>query len=286
MAILTKTNINPVPVYSSTAEQVHRLPWGEYVPIYVPNNRLLPFQLICNTAVSSDITIKLYNKHDVFLQDVNVAECNTLIVPIATPSPYKVLVCAGGILTTELPNEDCYMVIQVGATGGVHEHFYFELMQPCTDTWLQNNCVSVEYWNTSATPYGSYQILQPANFRFQSYFLANLQVKYPSKEVAEERELRVFQIKYISDKLFTFGFWTTEAIMDAFRIAPSFDYIAINNRGKLHKPQQLLFSEIEFDKRGAKAWIECSFNTDSIFEKNGTAKPTRGDFNESYSESF
>lgn len=284
--ILTPTNINPIPYYSTKEEQLHRQRWGEIVPIPAPIDRILPFQLIVASNVAS-CDIEVYDKYDVLLDTITPTGDD---LKYYFKSSYQVAIFLSKILLENLPSGIIYLKLKFKYQSNVLNTYYSELFQTTTDDLLNENCVSIEWRNATDIPYGDYIIASgqsyTPSFRFQLFAVADIMATYDYQDVLEEKQKREFPIKYISDKIYKFGFWVTEEQMDSFRMSRTFDYIQIKQRNKTYDVNSLIITTPEWNDKGTIGWCECTFTTDTLLSVNAPAQPTRGDFNNDFNNDF
>lgn len=274
--ILTNTNINTLPFYATLAEQSHKDSWASQLEIGTPYNQIPTFQLICTDTTTVPV-LELYDRNDVKISTIVNAETG---LASKGYGPYRVVYNKSLVLTNLLPNYDCYLKLTIGTFV-----YYSDLMTP-TDI---STALKLEYWNLTDIDYGDYKIYSGTSgvyFPFRIYLDSDIgKPLYPYIDDVTDRMGIEFINHMITKKTFKFGFWTNEQQFDGLRICRISDKIAITYKGKLYPVIKIDFSEIEWRGDGL-GWVECEFEVDSIMNKFPTAIPTRGDFNDDYSDDF
>ena len=283
MSIKTITNINPLPIYNTIDEQLHRQSYGEKKPILVEDNKLLPFQIIANTTTTS-VLIEAYDLSNNLIKTIDNAEAGVFI---SYPSGYTIFTTECLEFSEVLPSKVMYYKYSFTDSAGNFQ-LYSEIFQPVQDT---TPTVQLEWWNDEDIPLGDYIIKAKKSISqylpFRAFFNSNIGLpQYPFTKIVEDRESTEFQIAIIRDKSFNFGMWVTESEYDAITICSLADYIAINHKNTLYKVESIDFKDPEWNDMGGVGWVDITFKVGDTVKKTAPAKPTRGDFNDDYANDF
>jgi len=291
MSIKTVTNINPLPIYNTIGEQLHRQSYGEKKPILTQNNKLLPFQIITDMTTTS-VLLEVYDLNNNLIKTIDNTEAGVFNDTVY--ATYRIWFTAGYEFSVNLPSNVMYFKYSFTDLVSNFE-MYSEIFQTVTDT---TPTVQLEWWNDAPIPLGDYSILDDYTILvsghsvgryapFRCFFNSNIGLpQYPFTKIVEDRESTEFQIAIIRDKTFKFGMWVTEAEYDAITICALADYIAITHKNKLYKVESIDFKDPEWNDKGGVGWVDITFKVGDIVKKTSPAKPTRGDFNDDYSTDF
>lgn len=287
MAIQTNTNINPVPVIDEKEYQLHRQLWSDRLPVYIPYDRLLPFQIVTDSTYTT-LNIEVYDIHDNLIKSISYLQAS--VVKLNGGDNLTNWTCLSVQLNASiyLPTDKIIYFKYIFATQEQEETYYYsEICKAIKDV---NQLIKLEWWNKKDIEFGDYVIkskIEDYYLLFRTYINSEIGLpQYPYEEEVINRESNEFILSIISDKKYKINMVVTEPYMDSLRLARLADYIAITYRNTLYKVQAIKYSDIEWLERGGVGKLEITFTVDNIIKKLGTAKPTRGDFGDDYDNDF
>lgn len=286
--LLTSTNINPLPFYTSLDEKWQHRRYADKHDIFCPTDRIIPFQLI----IGEDHILFAYR---VWLYD---AITNTEVKQLVLNTDY----------TQNAKKYTGYWVVAISdiASAGLMEagkYYYLKFAVQhsnltLSDVWYSDDFQAnsrtgemcrLDYYNERDMAIGDYTIFGGSStkrFVFRYYIPHELgKPEYPFYTRISERNNVEYPLTMRSQKKFRVPITATEVQIDALRLSVVSDKVALTCNGKTYKIWMIEWTEVEWRGDGIGVF-DCLFTTNEILNNSFQAAPTRGDFNDDFNDDF
>ena len=284
--MIQNNNISVLPWYTSINEQNHRksYAYGAIYPLFAPDDRLLPFQIIRNTRSNNVTSVVLYEKTGKQVANITtyMRETGLQIVRFETLG-YDVILYPS-ILPMPLNQFDgiYYMTLSDGV-----QTWYSEMFTVVQDV---SGYLKIEWWDIENLVFDAGQIVyHNPSFKNSLYLCTELgKPDYEFEEDGEERDGYFFPEKQISVKTFKCTILAPEFLCDIMRFIRMADYIHITDKyGRKYDCDTFLITP-KWQTQGDLASVEIEFKTNTVVKKvgRGYMLEKKGDFNGDYNEDF
>lgn len=277
-------NLSILPFYPSVEMQNHRksYAYGDVYPLFCPNRKLLPFQIVRNHRYNPIQKVEIYYKNGTLFQDITtgIVGADLQIVSV-TAYGYDVILNFGRFtFPFDTPQGQYYVHIFDGV-----EHFYSDIY---TVVWDMTGYLKIEYWDDDNMYYEGGAIIYNTGFRNTVYLCSQLgKPDYEFEEEGENRDGYFFPEKQISEKTYHFIFLAPEYLCDAMRIIRMSDNVLVTNLGITYNCDTFLITP-KWQTQGNLASVEVEFKTATVIKKigRGVIIGTGGDFNSDFNNDF
>lgn len=249
---------NVLPWYDSLEKQNSKkwYTYGQAWPLLCPQGSILPFQFICDSAIT--ITSTIYAVNAQTGASVNLGVTPTVTKITRADATYY-LVKLNSVAVTSLPigRYNLRMNTSVG-------YLYSEEITIINNA---SECIKLEYWNEDTLRFTSGEINFDDNFHFILYI--NSTIGKPEYEFEEELTKRLgykFIESQTSNKLYKFAFAAPEYICDALRLVRMCDYIKLTTKYDSYNALSFAY-EPKWQEQGDLAAVDVEFDTDCIIQK-------------------
>lgn len=284
--MIQNNNISVLPWYTSINEQNHRksYAYGAIYPLFAPDDRLLPFQIIRNTRSNNVTSVVLYEKTGKQVANITtyMRETGLQIVRFETLG-YDVILYPS-ILPMPLNQFDgiYYMTLSDGV-----QTWYSEMFTVVQDV---SGYLKIEWWDIENLVFDAGQIVyQNPSFKNALYLCTELgKPDYEFEEDGEERDGYFFPEKQISVKTFKCTILAPEFLCDIMRFIRMADYIHITDKyGRKYDCDTFLITP-KWQTQGDLASVEIEFKTNTVVKKvgRGYMLEKKGDFNDDFNNDF
>ena len=284
--MIQNNNISVLPWYTSINEQNHRksYAYGAIYPLFAPDDRLLPFQIIRNTRSNNVTSVVLYEKTGKQVANITtyMKETGLQIVRFQTLG-YDVILYPS-ILPMPLNQLDgiYYMTLSDGA-----QTWYSEMFTVVQDV---SSYLKIQWWDIENLVFDAGQIVyKNTDFKNTLYLCTELgKPDYEFEEDGEERDGYFFPEKQISVKTFKCTILAPEFLCDVMRFIRMADYIHITDKyGREYDCDTFLITP-KWQTQGDLASVEIEFKTNTVVKKIGRGYiiSNKGDFNEDFNNDF
>lgn len=284
--MIQNNNISVLPWYTSINEQNHRksYAYGAIYPLFAPDDRLLPFQIIRNTRSNNVTSVVLYEKTGKQVANITtyMRETGLQIVRFETLG-YDVILYPS-ILPMPLNQFDgiYYMTLSDGV-----QTWYSEMFTVVQDV---SGYLKIEWWDIENLVFDAGQIVyQNPSFKNSLYLCTELgKPDYEFEEDGEERDGYFFPEKQISVKTFKCTILAPEFLCDIMRFIRMADYIHITDKyGRKYDCDTFLITP-KWQTQGDLASVEIEFKTNTVVKKvgRGYMLEKKGDFNGDFNNDF
>lgn len=279
---LINNNLSPLPFYDDIELQNHRksYAYGNFYPLVLYRNMLLPFQMVIDSESSSINWVRLYDYNTGKYADITSSMKESGLV-ISSFSGFKVIKYPALFPIMELQYEGTYyLAINITGQGTI----YSDLFTSCNNI---NDYLLLEYKNSY-----NFSLYNGAvdfdGFAFRCYLPT--QIGKPDYEFEEEATVRMgytFVESQVSKKVYKFNFLAPEYLCDALRIVRMCDIRTITSKKQVYKPTSFEI-QVSWEEQGDLASVTCSFETDNVIANIGGYKPTAqgGDFNNDFNNDY
>ena len=285
--LLTSTNINPLPFYTSLGEKWQYRRYADKHDIFCPTDRIIPFQLIIDRYPVYDYKVWLYDA--VTNAEVKQLVLNTDYTQDAkTYTGYRV-VAISDIASANLMEAGKYYYLKFAVqlpNLSLHNVYYSDDFQANSRT---GEMCRLDYYNERDMAIGDYTIFGGSStkrFVFRYYIPHELgKPEYPFYTRISERNNIEYPLTMRSQKKFRVPITATEVQIDALRLSVVSDKVALTCNGKTYKIWMIEWNEVEWRGDGIGVF-DCLFTTNEILNNSFQAAPTRGDFNDDFNDDF
>jgi len=285
--LLTNTNINPLPFYTSLDDKWQYRRYADNHDIFCPTDRIIPFQLIIGTYTLYAYRVWLYN-----------ATTDAQIELLTLTTDYTVyekrftdywVVNISDVASTGLMEAGEYYYLKfavINPSEEIQEAWYSDDFQANSRT---GGMCRLDYYNERDITIGDYTISggdSTNRFVFRYYIPHELgKPEYPFYTRISERNNVEYPLTMRSQKKFRIPITATEVQIDALRLSVVSDKVALTCNGKTYKIWMIEWPEVEWRGDGIGVF-DCLFTTNEILNNSFQAAPTRGDFNDDFNDDF
>jgi hypothetical protein len=285
--LLTSTNINPLPFYTSLDEKWQHRRYADKHDIFCPTDRIIPFQLIIGEHTLSAYRVWLYD-----------AITNTEVKRLVLNTDYTQnekrytgywVVAISDIASAGLMEAGKYYYLKFAVEypgGTLYDVYYSDDFQANSRT---GEMCRLDYYNERDMAIGDYTIFGGSSkkrFVFRYYIPHELgKPEYPFYTRISERNNIEYPLTMRSQKKFRVPITATEVQIDALRLSVVSDKVALTCNGKTYKIWMIEWTEVEWRGDGIGVF-DCLFTTNEILNNSFQAAPTRGDFNDDFNDDF
>lgn len=277
-------NISILPFYLDISRQNHRKDYafGEVFPLFTPDKKILPFQIIREHRANAVTSALLKTIEGTTIANItSQLVSNGMVVRPYSSYGYDIIVYPGILLlTTETPEGRYYLQI----TDGV-ETWYSEVF---TIVRSVSEYLRITYWDSEDLVWEGGRIDFSNGFAFMLYLPTQVgRPDYEFEEQVEKRDGYQFFEKQISEKTYKFNFVAPEYLLDAMRIIRMMDTVEILSKGQVYDVDQFLMTP-KWQEGGYLAGVEVEFQCDTVVKKIGRlfTPADRGDFNGDFNNDF
>lgn len=262
--------------------------FGDVFPLLVPNNALIPFQIIFEKLMHVHTT-----SYEVY--KVNADGSETLVNNVTIQTTREVIDAyvithydGGGITGTNTPlSEGRYYLKFIFHSGGtIYKTMYSEVFTVVNDV---SNCLKLQWWDTETMVMdGGIIYYNDATYKNTLYIPTEVgKPSYEFEEEGDERNGYFFAEKQISKKRYQFNFLAPEYVCDALRLMRMHDYITIECNGITYYADQANV-EVNWQTQGNLASVTVTFYCSTVAKKVGKMTPflTGGDYNDDYNDDY
>lgn len=282
--MIPSNNLSILPFYSALEKQNHRKDYafGEIFPLFTPDKRILPFQIIRQHATAGVSQAKIFDKNGNFISDL-ITELNAtgLVINQYVSKGYDIIQYHGKLpLTTSLPEGQYYLRLYEGTT-----YWYSEIF---TIVRKVDDYLKIEYGDLESLEFDAGMIDYTNAFKFMVYIPTQIgRPDYDFEEELENRDGFKFIEKQISEKTYKFVFLAPEFLCDALRVVRMSDSINITSKGENYSVDSFLMTP-KWQDGGYLASVEVEFQCNTIIKKIGTVYTpiNMGDYNADYNNDY
>lgn len=250
-------NFNVLPFYTSLSKQNSKkwYSFGNVYPLASPKDKILPFQIIMASVVSTVSSITIHN------QKTGATTSSGLTPTIFTPegSNYSIVYLKLSSISS-LQEGRYYLSFNIdGIT------MYSEIFNAISDL---SEYVKLEYWNEDDLyNRDKIQVYFGDDFRFTMYICTDIgKPEYIFEEELTKRLGYKFLESQISNKLYKFTFLAPEYMTDSMRIIRLCDFIKLTQNNEEYNALNFAY-DAKWEQQGDLASVECEFETDTIIQK-------------------
>ena len=249
---------NVLPWYDSLEKQNSKkwYAYGQEWPLLCPQGIILPFQFICDSAISITSTIYAINAQTGVATNLGITPTVTTVTR-ADATYYVVKLNSVAITSLPVGRYNLRMNTNMG-------YLYSEEITVINNA---SECIKLEYWNEDTLRFTSGEINFEDDFRFILYI--NSTIGKPEYEFEEELTKRLgykFIESQTSNKLYKFAFAAPEYICDALRLVRMCDYIKLTTKYDSYNALSFAY-EPKWQEQGDLAAVDVEFDTDCIIQK-------------------
>ena len=285
--LLTSTNINPLPFYTSLDEKWQYRRYADKHDIFCPTDRIIPFQLIIGDHTLGSFRVWLYDA--ITNTEVKQLVLNTDYTQNAKKYTGYWVVTISDIASADLMEAGKYYYLKFAVQHpdlSLHDVWYSDDFQANSRT---GEMCRLDYYNERDMAIGDYSIFGGSStkrFVFRYYIPHELgKPEYPFYTRISERNNVEYPLTMRSQKKFRVPITATEVQIDALRLSVVSDKVALTCNGKTYKIWMIEWTEIEWRGDGIGVF-DCLFTTNEILNNSFQAAPTRGDFNDDFNDDF
>lgn len=277
-------NLSALPFYLNVSRQNHRKDYafGEVFPLFTPDRKILPFQIIREHRANAISSVILKNMDGSTVANITTQMAGTgLKVNQYTSYGYDVIVYPGQLLlTTATPEGHYYIEISDGV-----QTWYSEVF---TIARFVDQYLKLTYWDSESLIFDDGRVDFSDNFAFNLYLPTQVgRPDYEFEEQVDKRDGYQFVEKQISEKTYKFNFVAPEYLLDAMRIIRMMDNVEIVSKGETYDVDQFLMSP-KWQEGGYLAGVEVEFQCATVIKKigRGFVPADNGDFNNDFNNNF
>ena len=284
--IQSNNNFSVLPWYTSIEEQNHRKSYafGNIYPLFSPNNKLLPFQIMRETRANVISSVGIYKKDGALVSNItqSMKETGLQIVPFPSLG-YDVIVYPGILpMPNSLPPGQYYAEIYDGAQKWVSEIF---TVVPDLRGYLK-----IEWYDIENMVFDAGQIVYK-NPKFANVLYLNTELgkpEYVFEEDGETRDGYFFPEKQISEKTYKCVALAPEYLCDVMRFIRMSDHVIITDKYNRKYYVDTFLITPKWETQGDIASVEIEFQTATVVKKigRGIIENNKGDFNNDFNNDF
>ena len=277
-------NLSILPFYLDISRQNHRKDYafGEVFPLFTPDRKILPFQIIREHRTNSITSVILKNLDGSIVANITTQMTGTgLKVNQYTSYGYDVIMYPGQLLlTTQTPEGPYYIEIFDGVQTWFSEVF--------TVVRYVDQYLKITYWDSESLVFDNGRVDFSDNFAFNLYLPTQVgRPDYEFEEQVEKRDGYQFVEKQISEKTYKFNFVAPEYLLDAMRIIRMMDNVEVISKGETYDVDQFLMTPT-WQEGGYLAGVEVEFQCATVIKKigRGFVPADNGDFNNDFNNDY
>lgn len=261
-------NLNPLAFYKSQNDMFKARPYnyGIKYPLYMPLNRVTPFQIIRGSSESTTLTsAKIYNDRGVEVATVT----SYMSVNVVTIGSSKVMQFKCGNYANLTPGQYTMRVV-IG-----NDTYYSEVFTAYANI---GKLVKVEYYNADPIIFDEGALTYDNGFKFELYLCTEIaKPEYLFEEESTKRGGFTFVENQISSKQYKMVIAAPEYLCDAIRIIRLHDHVAITKDGNAYEAYNFTPS-YQWNDVGDLAQVTITFESNTVLQKISAYKGSQSVF--------
>lgn len=261
-------NLNPLAFYKSQNDMFRARPYnyGIKYPLYIPLNRVTPFQIIRGSSESTTLTsAKIYNDRGVEVATVT----SYMSVNVVTIGSSKVMQFKCGNYANLTPGQYTMRVV-IG-----NDTYYSEVFTAYANI---GKLVKVEYYNADPIIFDEGALTYDNGFKFELYLCTEIaKPEYLFEEESTKRGGFTFVENQISSKQYKMVIAAPEYLCDAIRIIRLHDHVAITKDGNAYEAYNFTPS-YQWNDVGDLAQVTITFESNTVLQKISAYKGSQSVF--------
>lgn len=261
-------NLNPLAFYKSQNDMFRARPYnyGIKYPLYMPLNRVTPFQIIRGSSESTTLTsAKIYNDRGVEVATVT----SYMSVNVVTIGASKVMQFKCGNYANLTPGQYTMRVV-IG-----NDTYYSEVFTAYANI---GKLVKVEYYNADPIIFDEGALAYDNGFKFELFLCTEIaKPEYLFEEESTKRGGFTFVENQISSKQYKMVIAAPEYLCDAIRIIRLHDHVAITKDGNAYEAYNFTPS-YQWNDVGDLAQITITFESNTVLQKISAYKGSQSVF--------
>lgn len=261
-------NLNPLAFYKSQNDMFRARPYnyGIKYPLYMPLNRVTPFQIIRGLSESTTLTsAKIYNDRGVEVATVT----SYMSVNVVTIGASKVMQFKCGNYANLTPGQYTMRVV-IG-----NDTYYSEVFTAYANI---GKLVKVEYYNSDPIIFDEGALTYDNGFKFELYLCTEIaKPEYLFEEESTKRGGFTFVENQISSKQYKMVIAAPEYLCDAIRIIRLHDHVAITKDGNAYEAYNFTPS-YQWNDVGDLAQVTITFESNTVLQKISAYKGSQSVF--------
>lgn len=250
-------NLNPLAFYKSQNDMFKARPYnyGIKYPLYMPLNRVTPFQIIRGSSESTTLTsAKIYNDRGVEVATVT----SYMSVNVVTIGNSKVMQFKCGNYANLTPGQYTMRVV-IG-----NDTYYSEVFTAYANI---GKLVKVEYYNADPIIFDEGALTYDNGFKFELFLCTEIaKPEYLFEEESTKRGGFTFVENQISSKQYKMVIAAPEYLCDAIRIIRLHDHVAITKDGNAYEAYNFTPS-YQWNDVGDLAQVVITFESNTVLQK-------------------
>lgn len=261
-------NLNPLAFYKSQNDMFKARPYnyGIKYPLYMPLNRVTPFQIIRGSSESTTLTsAKIYNDRGVEVATVT----SYMSVNVVTIGNSKVMQFKCGNYANLTPGQYTMRVV-IG-----NDTYYSEVFTAYANI---GKLVKVEYYNADPIIFDEGALTYDNGFKFELFLCTEIaKPEYLFEEESTKRGGFTFVENQISSKQYKMVIAAPEYLCDAIRIIRLHDHVAITKDGNVYEAYNFTPS-YQWNDVGDLAQVVITFESNTVLQKISAYKGSQSVF--------
>lgn len=261
-------NLNTLAFYKSQNDMFRARPYnyGIKYPLYMPLNRVTPFQIIRGLSESTTLTsAKIYNDRGVEVATVT----SYMSVNVVTIGASKVMQFKCGNYANLTPGQYTMRVV-IG-----NDTYYSEVFTAYANI---GKLVKVEYYNADPIIFDEGALTYDNGFKFELYLCTEIaKPEYLFEEESTKRGGFTFVENQISSKQYKMVIAAPEYLCDAIRIIRLHDHVAITKDGNAYEAYNFTPS-YQWNDVGDLAQVTITFESNTVLQKISAYKGSQSVF--------
>lgn len=262
-------NLNPLAFYKSQNDMFKARPYnyGIKYPLYMPLNRVTPFQIIRGSSESTTLTsAKIYNDRGVEVATVT----SYMSINVVTIGNSKVMQFKCGNYANLTPGQYTMRVV-IG-----NDTYYSEVFTAYANI---GKLVKVEYYNADPIIFDEGALTYDNGFKFELFLCTEIaKPEYLFEEESTKRGGFTFVENQISSKQYKMVIAAPEYLCDAIRIIRLHDHVAITKDGNAYEAYNFTPS-YQWNDVGDLAQVVITFESNTVLQKISAYKGSKSVFN-------
>lgn len=261
-------NLNPLAFYKSQNDMFKARPYnyGIKYPLYMPLNRVTPFQIIRGSSESTTLaSAKIYNDRGVEVATVT----SYMSVNVVTIGNSKVMQFKCGNYANLTPGQYTMRVV-IG-----NDTYYSEVFTAYANI---GKLVKVEYYNADPIIFDEGALTYDNGFKFELFLCTEIaKPEYLFEEESTKRGGFTFVENQISSKQYKMVIAAPEYLCDAIRIIRLHDHVAITKDGNAYEAYNFTPS-YQWNDVGDLAQVVITFESNTVLQKISAYKGSQSVF--------